>query len=359
MAKQISGKARVGLIGCGGIAGAHCQGYIDHARKIEVVALADISKENMDARAKQLAGLGGAQRQYADWKDLLEKEGDKLDAVDICLPHHLHRPAIIDAANAGKHILCEKPLCLTLKEADAIGEAVKKAGVTYMSAHNQLFMPCVAEAKKIITSGGIGDVYLVRSQDCFRIHRTREQWGWRATLKTQGGGEYIDTGYHPTYRLFYLAGSEPEAVCANFTRLHCKIEGEDTASVSVRFKNGAIGEILTSWAFPVPTGSYMIHILGDKGEIYGSGSELYWRPEGYAAAARKQLPNVNTFSAEVGHFADCLLEGRRPLHGFEEGGHPRRHQERQGMGEDREGAAGVNGFNVQRATSNCSPNRER
>src|SRR6202008_4510994 len=101
------------------------------------------------------------------------------------------------------------------EEADRIGDAVNRAGVTYMSAHNQLFMPAVQEAKKMIERGDIGQLYLLRSQDCFWAN-----WGggdpfkgsWRASLKTQGGGELIDTGYHPTYRLLHLAGSPAVSV---------------------------------------------------------------------------------------------------------------------------------------------------
>jgi predicted dehydrogenase len=134
----------------------------------------------------------------------------EIDAVDICLPHHLHGPAIIDAAAAGKHIICEKPMCMSLKEADEIAAAVSKAGVTYMSAHNQLFMPVVQEAKRMIESGELGRIMWLRSQDCFRAGGdgpTPFKGSWRANLKTQGGGELIDTGYHPSYRLLYLAGA--------------------------------------------------------------------------------------------------------------------------------------------------------
>jgi len=316
MAKRVSGKVRVGVIGSGGIAGAHAKGYVDFASKIEVVALADVSEENMDQFSKQIAG---EPRRHANWKTMLKKEADAIDAVDICLPHHLHKAAIIDAAKAGKHIICEKPLCLTLREADAIGAVLKKAKVTYMSAHNQLFLPCVIEAKKIIESGGIGQVLFGRSQDCFRLDRTREQFGWRGDMKSQGGGELIDTGYHPTYRLMHLIGSEPAAVRASFSRFRCPIDGEDTASVSIRFKNGAIGEIFTSWSFPLPTGTHQIHIVGDEGEVYGSGNRLFWKPAGDAEPACKTLPQVNTFAVEIGHFADCLRSGTRPVHGFEEG----------------------------------------
>lgn len=316
MAKIVKGIVRVGLIGSGGISSAHANGYLKHADKIRVVALADISESNLEARNKQLGGICAT---FSDWKAMLKKMGGEIDAVDICLPHHLHGPAILDAVAAGKHVLCEKPMCMSLQEADTIVRAVRKARVTYMSAHNQLFIPAVEEAKRMITSGELGRICWIRSQDCFRAGRSAKGWGWRARKKTQGGGELIDTGYHPSYRLLYLAGSKAVSVQASFGRFWCEIEGEDTASVTVRFANGAVGEIFTSWAFPLPSGSHAVHVIGEKGEIYGSGSELYFRPDGYSAAARKQLRSGESFADEIGHFAQCLQEGRRPLHAAEEG----------------------------------------
>jgi predicted dehydrogenase len=320
MSKTISGVVRVGLIGAGGISGEHVKGFIRHGAKVRCVAMADVSQENLKKRADQLtAGGAPSPRTFGDWKAMLSEMSGELDAVDICLPHHLHGPAILDSAAAGKHILCEKPMCTSLTDADAIAAAVSKAGVTYMSAHNQLFMPVVQEAKKLIDAGAIGKVWWLRSQDCFRGNPDRARWGWRADLKTQGGGELIDTGYHPSYRLLYLAGSEVQRIHGAMGRYLLGIDGEDTASVQVRFASGAIGEILTSWAFANPHGTHQVHVIGETGQIFGSGDTLYHLPQGYSEPAKRTFPSVNTFEAEIEHFADCLREGRRPIHAVEEG----------------------------------------
>jgi len=318
MAKPVNGVVRVGLIGCGGISGAHGTGFNKQKEKIQVVALCDVSKDNLAKRSEQ---LGGVSKQFNDWKVMLKEIGNEIDAVDICLPHHLHAPAILDSAAAGKHILCEKPMCMSLAEADQIGVAVAQAGITYMSAHNQLFMPVVQEAKKLIDAGAIGKILHLRSQDCFHatFFNSREQWGWRANSKTQGGGELIDTGYHPSYRLLYLAGSPVAAIRSNMGRYDAPIDGEDTASVGVRFQSGAIGEILTSWAFPLPHGTHQIHVVGDKGQLFGSENTLYHLPYGYSEPSKRTFQGVDTFEAEIAHFADCLREGKRPIHSVEEG----------------------------------------
>ena len=312
----MSTKVKLALIGTGGISGAHAGGILAHQDKIECVALCDVSESNLDARAKQ---LGGEPKRFQDWKKMLESMGSEIDAVDICLPHHLHAPAIFDAAAAGKHILCEKPMCINLEEADRIVATVKKAGVTYMSAHNQLFTPAVQEIKKMIDAGVIGKVRWLRSQDAFLAphHVFKDQW--RASLKSQGGGELIDTGYHPTYRLLYLAGGDIAAIRGTMARFEQPIEGEDTASVQVRFSNGVIGEIFTSWAMARPYGTHDLHVIGDTGQIFGSGNLLYHLPNGEKTPKETVLREDKSFIDQMGHFADCILKGAKPPHGPEEG----------------------------------------
>ena len=313
-AKKAAGKVRLAFIGCGGISSAHAKGVLENADVVEAAALADVSRDALKARDEQ---LGGGLPLYADWKEMLKKE--RPDAVVICLPHTLHAPAIVDACAAGAHVLCEKPMCMSLKEADRIARAVKSSGVTYMSAHNQLFMPIVAEMKAMIEAGKVGRVQFVRSQDCFVARSTRRAWGWRADMATQGGGELIDTGYHPTYRLCHLAGAKPVRVQATFGRFFAPVDGEDTASVHVRFANGVIGEICTSWAMPLPHGTHQLHIVGDEGEVFGSKSDLYFKPRGWTEPALLRLPQVNTFVAQMRRFAECLIKGERPPHSVEEG----------------------------------------
>lgn len=322
MAAKVKGPVRVALIGSGGISAAHGKGFLKYSDKIQCVALCDVSQDNLKKRTEQLAPTGVILKHFTDWKLMLKEIGGDVDAVDICLPHHLHGPAIIDAAAAGKHILCEKPMCMSLAEADQIAAAVSRAGVTYMSAHNQLFMPVVQEAKRMIDAGEIGRIYFLRSQDCFRAGGPGGdpfKGSWRANLKTQGGGELIDTGYHPSYRLLYLAGAKAEQINGQMGRFVQAIEGDDTASVQVRFANGAIGEILTSWAFPLPHGTHQIHVMGEKGQIFGSNNTLYHLPHEAKEPAQRDFDNVDTFEAEIGHFADCLIEGKRPIHSVEEG----------------------------------------
>ena len=97
------------------------------------------------------------------------------------------------------------------------------------------------------------------------------------------------------------------------------IEGEDTASVTVRFANGTIGEILTSWAFALPHGTHQIHVIGETGQIFGSANTLYHLRAGQTEPEKQTFPEVHTFTAELLHFAECLSQGKRPIHSVEEG----------------------------------------
>ncbi|MCK6066495.1 MULTISPECIES: Gfo/Idh/MocA family protein [Microbacterium] len=308
----MTGKVRIGLIGAGGIAGAHVDGYRRNPETVELVAVADPVRESAEKRR----GSAGV-RIFADYREMIAAGG--LDAVDICLPHHLHADAVIAAADAGLHVLCEKPLCLTLEEAGAITRAVERSGVTVMCAHNQLFLPAVAEAKRLIDSGALGRVYEVRTTDSFFNDFTPESMGWRARAETSGGGELIDTGYHPLYLMQHLAGGAPVEVAAMLSRHRLEfMEGEDSAQVLVRYDNGVVGHVVTSWAYEPALGTEKFSLVAERGSLSSDGITLTYRVRGEAPVTREFAP-VHEFEAEVGHFADSVRNGTRPIQTHEEG----------------------------------------
>ena len=141
--------ARIGLIGGGNIARAHLRGYAALGSAARVTALADTDPETLATRTAETGATG-----YSDYRQLIADP--EVDAVDICLPHHLHHDAIVAAAQAGQHLLVEKPLCLTAEEARSVRAAVADSGVTLMCAHNKLYLPAVAKAKELVDSGALG-----------------------------------------------------------------------------------------------------------------------------------------------------------------------------------------------------------
>jgi predicted dehydrogenase len=303
---------KVGLIGGGGIVDDHIRGYRAYADLIGVTAVADVIDETARRRAAELGAAA-----YTDFRQMI-LEAD-LDAVDICLPHHLHAEAIVSAAQAGKHILCEKPLCLTAEQANQVRQAVTTAGVTLMCAHNQLFLPAVSTAKQLLDQGILGTVYEVRITDSFYNDFNPQNMGWRATAATSGGGELMDTGYHPTYLMLHLAGGSPVEATALLSRHRLRfMDSEDSAQVLVRFDNGIVGHLVTSWAYDPPPGTERFSVVGERGTLHSDGTSLTvtLRESG---SQTHDFEAVDSFVSEIGHFADCLRSGTRPLHTEREG----------------------------------------
>ncbi len=304
-------KLRVGILGAGGIARAHAIGWTAHPERAEIVAFADIDTE----RAQQMSDTwtGGKALAFGTGEAMLAEA--EIDVVDICLPHHLHTDAIIAAANAGKAVLCEKPLCTTLADAARIRDVVRETGVVFMGAHNQLFQPSLLEARRLMAGGFLGTPYLLRSIETFQSRTwqqfgngagTQRDWGWRSDVRQTGGGELIDTGYHGTYRLLSLAGSRPVEVTAVLSRFFQQgLSTEDTAMVIVRFESGAVGEILTSWALDV-VGNKHFEVQGELGALSGGPVSVEHQLYGWEDSATKRFEPVHTFTLEIGHFIDVV-----------------------------------------------------
>lgn len=317
----------VGLIGAGGIALHHGMGWAKEAGRARIVAVADVSQPRALAISERYAG--GAARLYDGIQALLDDPA--VEAVDICLPHHLHTPAIVAAARAGKAILCEKPLCTSLGDAAAIQDVLRETGVTFVMAHNQLFQPAVQEALRLLGDGSLGKLLYVRSMEVGQqraissgktnpdLAPGESPMAWRFDPARMGGGEVLDTGWHGAYRLLALAGERPVEVTATLGRLfHHGLSVEDTGSLTVRFESGLIGEMLTSWAFGLAE-ERQFEAAGEFGALAGSPTELVHQLHHMPAAARATWAPVHTFSAEIAHFVDVLRKGVPARAGFAEG----------------------------------------
>lgn len=306
---------RVGLVGCGGIMGAHVPGWKAVEGRAVVTAACDVNEENAKRRSSETSGSAAI---YSDWKAMLAD--GVVDAIDCALPHHLHRDAIVQAAEAGKHIITEKPLCMSLAEAADIESAVTSNGVVLVCAHNQMFEPAPRTARKWIRDGRLGRIFSLRTVDCFFAGGGNTvDWGWRGKLDTCGGGCAIDTGYHPTYMLISLANAAPTEV-VSFTANYNQptLEGDDSAQTMVRFANGAVGTLQTSWGYGVPNGHWQIAAIGEKGQIYGRGNTLYFQPL-QGEVEKHELEPENGFVGEIKHFVDCIVDGVAPEQGLYEG----------------------------------------
>ncbi len=297
---------RVGLIGGGGIATVHIDGYLRNPDVAVVAAVSDIDPATAQRRADEL----GAQA-FTNFEEMLDTV--ELDAVDICLPHHLHARAIIAAVERGLHVLCEKPLCTEPDEVLAIEAALRESTVFVMPAHNQLFRPVVREAHRLISSGVLGDLYSVSLTCSFRLGLDAQSAGWRGDARAAGGGELIDSGFHPLYLLGHLIPEQPQDLFAVLSkhRLHF-LPGEDSAEVVVRYPSGTIGKVSTSWAYEPATGTETLAVAGSLGSIFGSDTELI-HVDADGTRTVHVLPPADTFADEIRHFAAAVLAGTEPV----------------------------------------------
>ena len=315
-------KIKLAILGAGRIAQVHLQGYNRIRDKVNVCAIVDVRKEV----AKNTAAEWGIGKTCQTVEELLGQES--CDAIDICLPHNLHLECVQKACAAGKHVLVEKPIARSLAEADQIVKAAERGGVILMVAHNHVFNPLVEKAKQIIDEGLIGKPHLVKALSLGWFHFTKDDF--RQSKEQTGGGVFIDTGAHFVYILRYLFGEVESVVTIQSNSVRREMEGEDNAIVSLKFTNGCLGEITTSYAGRIPgwqegfpTGwEQGFVILGDKGALRFSLTEdklwIYSEADRFPSEFRGwtaiSFPNAYaaSFNLEVEHFVDSLINQSTP-----------------------------------------------
>jgi len=237
---------KVAVIGCGSISKhRHIPEYAANPN-VTIVAFVDLVAE----RAQQFADQYGA-KAYTDYKQMLEVE--KPDAVSVNLPNALHAPVSIDVANAGAHVLVEKPMATTEEEALAMIEAAKKNGVFLMVGHNQRLMPPHVKAKEILKSGVLGKVISFRTSFG---HPGPEGWSvdgrnsWFFNKEEAIMGAMGDLGVHKSDLIRYLLDDEVSEVGALVGTLHKEgTDVDDNATCLLRMKSGVIGTLVASWTY--------------------------------------------------------------------------------------------------------------
>ena len=319
-------RVKVGIIGSGFIGQLHAEAFA-RVPNAEVVAVASPNAE----RGRALAEAHGIHRHLTDYRDLLNL--DEIDLVTIGAPNDLHAPICIDAAKAGKHVVCEKPLCLTLEQADAMIAACREAGVKLMYAEELCFAPKYVRAKLLVEEGALGDVFLVKqSEEHFGPH---SPWFW--DVNRSGGGVLLDMGCHSIAFCRWIMGNKPiirvSATMGTFVHGD-KTRGEDHSLTVLTFAGGGIGVCENSWA---KGGG-----VDDRAEVYGSkgntradllrGSSLTtYSDVGYGYAVEKASTTQGWtftmyeeswnygFPQEMQHFVDCVQRDEQPFVTGEDG----------------------------------------
>jgi predicted dehydrogenase len=307
-------KVGVGVIGSGFVADLHLSSFARNSNAT-VLAVAGRTAES----AARLAAEHGIADSYGDYRRLLDR--DDIDMVCVGTPNDTHRDIVLAAAQAGKHIVCEKPLARTLAEADEMIAATDNADVKLMYAELICFAPKYVRAKELIDEGAFGRVFQIKHGE--QHSGPHSDWFWQG--ERSGGGVMMDMGCHGVEVIRWMYDKPAvESVTAELgTFMHAnRTDLDDHALVTIRFAGNRLGVIETSWAKPGGMED-RIEIIGDGGVAYvdllrGSSISAY-SEAGYGYAVEKASQTSGwTFAMfeeywnygipqEMQHFADCVL----------------------------------------------------
>lgn len=251
-------KIGFGIIGCGAISHMHA-GAVREIEKAELIACTDVNEKSLNSFSEQY-GI----TPYDDYKKMLAD--DRVDAVCICTPSGLHKKFCIDAADAGKHIVVEKPMALTTEDCDEIIEACEKNCVKLEVISQNRFKEAFRFVKSLVEEGKLGKV--VSADIYMKYYRSPEYYGasnWKGTWAMDGGGALMNQGIHGVDILLYIMG-DVKSVFGYARTLARDIEVEDTASAVVEFKNGALG-VIQGTTSVTPGYPRKMEINGTKGSV--------------------------------------------------------------------------------------------
>lgn len=322
----MSKKLKIGIIGSGGIAqGCHMRGYASMPDLCEMVAVCDVNPET----AKQAAEKYSVGKTYTDYKQLLADP--EIDAVSVATPNAYHMQPTIDALNAGKHVICEKPLAMNADEARKMCAAARDTGKILQVALQQRFTGQARFMKQYIDDGNMGDIYYARAQALRR--RGVPHWGVFIDKEKQGGGPLIDIGVHildltlflmgypkpvsASGKTWDMLGTNPDIVNPWGEYDRTKFTVEDFAVGMIKFDNGAVVTLESSFMANLDGDPFTTQLFGTKAGaiVKGWGAD----PIEIFTEQNRQLFNMkpaNIPSVESAHvdeikaFVDAILNNK-------------------------------------------------
>jgi len=267
-------KMRFGLIG-GGLAGPLSAGALNDIKEAELVALADIKEDVCINFCKKY----NIKDWYTDYKEILKR--DDIDAVCIATPLDLHEEMVVNAAKAGKHVMCEKAIARNVLEADRMIKACKEANVTFGVIVICRYFDAAEKIKKALDEKRLGKILLVTlTGKSFRSDEYYASGAWRGTWKGEGGGGLMSQTIHFIDLMLYFIGEVDSLSGRYMTTIHKDIEVDDMAVAQFKFKNGAIGALDSSTAVR-PGYPRTLAIHGEKGTIILEEHNIKeWKVEG-------------------------------------------------------------------------------
>ncbi len=307
-------KVKVGIIGSGFVSNLHAEAF-QEVPQAEIVAACSTDK----GHAEDFARKWKAPSALTDYRKLLELKD--VDVVAVGIPNDLHREVVVAAAEAGKHVILEKPIAHTLEDADAMIAACKEHQVKLMYAETICFSPKYVRAKQLVAEGAVGDLYMVKQGE----KHSGPHSDWFYDVNRSGGGALMDMGCHGIEWARWMYGKPKiKSVTAHCQLVYHKgrTRGDDNSVVILEFENGAIAVIEDSWARHGGMDD-RCELYGTEGVIQcdllrGSAMETYSR-KGYGYAVEKagetkgwtftvfEEAYLYGFPQEMRHFIRCVL----------------------------------------------------
>lgn len=312
----MSGKIRVGIVGCGGMAKNHAGRLEKVLEQIEVSALVDLVPERAQAVADLLPGTP---RVATDYREIL----DAVDALLLVLPHHLHSSVTLDCLAAGKHVLVEKPMANSEKECQEMIDAAEKSGCVLMVAYCMRFHPLVREMRRRIMEKTHGDIF---GMSIWTEQYTHPPEGhWIRSAATLGGGQLFSHGCHYIDLLLWMLGRPLRGSHLGTNRGTPWMEREGTSHVTIEFEEGILGYHGATWgargtrlgcSFHAHCTEGMLEARIDTGELILHHNADAHIP-GQAAEQKSEVllraPQAKATEEEMFHFLECIRTGAKPL----------------------------------------------
>jgi predicted dehydrogenase len=326
-------KARIAIVGAGTVARDNQIPAFLKCGDAEVAAVFDRHIE----RAQALCDQYGIPKAYSSFDDVMSDS--EIDCVSICTGNVSHEELVIQAANAGKSILCEKPMAISVEQALNMKAAVDQNNVTFMMAFVNRFRQESIMLSELREQGRFGEIYHAR---CGWIRRRGTPSGWFTDKSKSGGGVVLDIGVHVIDLTWYLMGRpKPVSVSgATHTRIgsyetrsvkgwaaagarNGVFDNEEAATALIRFDNGASMSVDISWAINGKEEKMFSKLYGTKGGASLRPLELYGEEDGFLTDTSPVLVPEDTwqpaFERETAHFAHCVVNGLRPISPVEDG----------------------------------------
>jgi len=314
-------RLRFGLIGCGRVAPRHAESIVQSPAAV-LAAVADVRASRAERFAAQYHAVA-----YTDYRRVIERPD--IDVVNICTPSGLHAGMAIEAMRAGKHVIVEKPMALSLADANAMIRTAEETGRKLCVVLQNRYNPPMQDLKRVVDSGRLGRLLLGNAT--VRWYRPQEYYEdeWHGTW-TMDGGALMNQSIHHIDALQWLMGA-PQSVFAYTATLAHRMEAEDTGVAVVRFRSGALGVIEGSTITYPENLEGSVAVFGERGSLKVGGVALnrkvIWKVEGELEhekelLTRDQLDPASVYgtshSAVIADMIAAVLEDRPPkTNGYE------------------------------------------